>query len=142
MQEGIDRTAQFFIKPLFLQDYTDKELNAVNSEFEADLGNDEWRQYSILSQIAHKDTYFKDFSIGNISTLKKPNLRENLISFWKKTYSSNLMTAFVYGKDSLQNLEEISIPILSKIQNQELERINYKDKKKPFDSKNCKKIIK
>lgn len=37
------RFAQFFIAPLFTEDVTDRELNAVNSEHEKNIPNDTWR---------------------------------------------------------------------------------------------------
>lgn len=139
--EAIDRTVQFFVKPLFLEEYTEKELNAVNSEFEADLVSDEWRQYSVLSHLASKESYWKDFSIGNKETLQKPGVRPALLKFWQETYSANLMTAFVYGKASLEALQAIAEPLLLQIPDKQLKRINYKKLPAPFGAGNCRKLI-
>jgi insulysin len=44
-QEGLDRFAQFFISPLFLETCVDREMNAVNSEHTLYLKQDMWREF-------------------------------------------------------------------------------------------------
>ena len=43
LADALDRFAQFFIAPLFAESATEKEVNAVNSENEEKITNDERR---------------------------------------------------------------------------------------------------
>ena len=47
---ALDRFAQFFIAPLFTEDFTQREKNAVDSEFELYLENDTWRNQRMFSK--------------------------------------------------------------------------------------------
>ena len=40
---SLDRFAQFFISPLFNEEFVERELNAVHSEHQKNLENDAWR---------------------------------------------------------------------------------------------------
>ena len=48
---ALDRFAQFFIAPLFNEEYVNRERNAVNSEYQSNLENDGRRSYSIFKQV-------------------------------------------------------------------------------------------
>ena len=39
---ALDRFSQFFISPLFTEKYTEREVNAVNSEYQKNIMNDGW----------------------------------------------------------------------------------------------------
>ena len=41
--QGLDRFAQFFISPLLGDSQTEREMNAVNSEYNMSLQHDGWR---------------------------------------------------------------------------------------------------
>jgi insulysin len=45
---ALDRFAQFFIAPLLGADQTDREMNAVDSEYNMSLQNDGWRKYMMM----------------------------------------------------------------------------------------------
>lgn len=115
--EALDRTANFFIEPLFDQKYVDKELNAVDSEYKEDFSDDQWRFWAVFNSLAHEQSEFKRFTLGNKETLGKEGVREELINFWKNNYSANLMHVVVYGKEDVEELRKWSIPILEKIEN-------------------------
>ena len=42
-EPALDRFAQFFLSPLFTEESTERELNAVDSEHMKNLENDAWR---------------------------------------------------------------------------------------------------
>ncbi len=65
----VDRFAQFFIIPLFTDEYTAREVNAVNSEYQKNIMNDGWRQFRIASQFAKDGHPERKFNIGNLETL-------------------------------------------------------------------------
>jgi hypothetical protein len=53
LYEGMDRLADFFKKPLFLEQYTDKEIGAINSEFEMRVSNPIMRYYRIIEHCSN-----------------------------------------------------------------------------------------
>lgn len=60
---------EFFISPTFNQDYTNKEVNAVNSEHEKNILIDSRRENMIFKSQAFKGNPFSKFSTGNYATL-------------------------------------------------------------------------
>ena len=46
---AVDRFAQFFISPKFNEDTVDREINAINSEFNKNKNNDSWRMYQLFT---------------------------------------------------------------------------------------------
>lgn len=104
------RFAQFFITPLFNDVYTDKELNAVHSEYEQYLDSDSRRTHYVDKETCDQAHDYHKFNIGNKKTLKeipeanKINVRQELLNFHSNFYSSNIMTLCVLGKESLDEL--------------------------------------
>ena len=47
---------------------------------------------------------FNRFHCGNLESLKKEGIRENLLAFHKKWYSSNIMKLTVCGRHTLDQL--------------------------------------
>jgi insulysin len=64
------------------------------------------------------------FSTGNLETLKVPNLMEELQSFYKSNYSSNLMNLVLVGRADLDSLQEFAVSNFSEVENRDLP---YKD---------------
>eukprot|EP01043_Picozoa_sp_COSAG02_P003721 COSAG02_NODE_93_length_37477_cov_78.101129_6_plen_387_part_00 len=55
---ALDRFAQFFIKPLFTKDATDRELNAIESENSKNLQNDMWRSFQLEKSLSSPERAF------------------------------------------------------------------------------------
>lgn len=68
--EALDRFSQFFKQPLLKEDSTDREMKAVDSEFNQSLQNDSWRFYGLLMLGANENSALHRFSIGNLESLK------------------------------------------------------------------------
>lgn len=98
---ALDRMSQFFLAPKFAESSTEKEMNAVNSEFKQSLQNDAWRSFSLLQQNTNPKSLLNRFNCGNLETLNAPGIREELLSFHKKWYSANLMSLVLTSKHSL-----------------------------------------
>ena len=64
-----------------------------------------WRMYQLVKSEAHPDSYYNAFSTGDKNTLNHPTIREDLMDFHKKWYSSNLMKLVVYGNQPIDQLE-------------------------------------
>ncbi|RME73242.1 MAG: hypothetical protein D6781_00810, partial [Verrucomicrobia bacterium] len=101
---AIDRLAQFFIAPLFKAEFADREMNAVNSENQKNLENDNWRRYQLRNSLCLPGHPENHFGTGNLETLKGTT-REELLAFHKKYYSANRMTLALTGAASLDEME-------------------------------------
>ena len=103
------RFAQFFISPLFDASSTDREINAVDSENQKNLKSDAWRLDQLEKSQAREDHPYSKFGTGNLDTLKTEpeklglSVREELLRFHTKYYSSNLMSLVLLGRISSLN---------------------------------------
>tara|TARA_B000000557_G_scaffold243659_1_gene224736 strand:- start:756 stop:3569 length:2814 start_codon:yes stop_codon:yes gene_type:complete len=121
---AIDRFSQFFISPLFTEEYTAREVNAVNSEFQMYKMNDGRRAYR-LSQIFAKEGHPEQkFSVGNLETLGDID-RNELLDFYDKHYSANKMGLVLMSTHSLDVLEGWVRQYFSKVKNNELPEKQY-----------------
>ena len=88
---ALDRLAQFFISPNFSEDSAEREVNAVDSEFNQSLSNDGWHYFNLTQVISNKESNYNRFDCGNKKSLDQPGMRDSLLEFHKKWYSSNIM---------------------------------------------------
>lgn len=147
---ALDRFAQFFISPLLSESGTQRELKAVDNECSGNEQNDAWRGFLIYRELAHKYHPVHKFNIGNLETLKVIpekkgiNVRDALLKFYNKFYSSNRMKLVVLGKESLEDLEKMVINMFSSVPNKSLKEIyNHPYPEGPaFDKNNLRKLIK
>lgn len=101
---ALDRFAQFFLKPLFTESATEREVNAVDSEHVKNIPSDAWRLSQLEKSTSDPKHPYSKFGTGNKETLdvipkeKGINVREELLKFHEKWYSANLMTLAVLGQ--------------------------------------------
>lgn len=123
---ALDRFAAFFSCPLFTEAATFREMNAVDNENTKNLQADSWRHFQLLKSLASCDHPFSMFSTGNLETLKSIpeskglNIREELLKFHERYYSSNVMTVAVYGPHPLDELQAWVEQKFSAIKNADL----------------------
>ena len=135
-EESLDKFSQFFISSLFSENSVNKEINAIDSENKKNLNSDVWRFYQLLCSESKENSVFNHFSTGNLETLKKDNIREKLIEFYKKYYTSEMMGLCIYSnknRDELINLVEKYFNDVHKIENYEKP---FYGKILPFDKDN------
>lgn len=135
---ALDRFSQFFIKPLFNEDCTEREMQAVHSEHQKNLINDAWKHMQLVRSSALKHTAYNHFSTGDLNTLKKEGIREELKQFYQKYYSSNLMKLVLYGNQSIDDIEKLAYEYFSPIKDFNIEPLKYKDV--PFTEENLGRI--
>lgn len=134
---AMDRFAQFFIEPLFLESTLDRELRAVDSENKKNLQNDQWRLHQLKKSLSNPSHPFCHFSTGNLETLKIApeakgiNVRDKFIEFYEKHYSANRMKLCVLGREPLDVLQSWVVEHFSPIKNKNLPP-NRWDKEVPF----------
>ena len=139
---ALDRFAQFFISPLFNEGSVEREINAIDNEFSKNINNDIWRLDQLKKSQMKKESVFKKFSTGNKQTLSLPDIRERLIVFYKKYYSSEIMNLCVYSKKPMDELVKfvedlfILVPKLDDYQKPKYDEIL------PYDEANLKYLYK
>lgn len=79
------------ISPLFKEYCIEKEIKAIDSEFELLKGETDNEFDFLFRSLSDKNSEFCKFGDGNKQSLKLKNLRQYLIDFYNKYYSSNLM---------------------------------------------------
>ncbi|MDR2676261.1 MAG: insulinase family protein [Opitutaceae bacterium] len=117
--EALDVFAQFFIAPLFTPEFTEREINAVNSEFQMRLENDLWRQFQLMQGFFEKKHPEHHFNIGNAATLAGTT-RDELLAFYRAHYSANRMALALTGKAPLDELERLARACFSAVENRRL----------------------
>ena len=102
LEPALDRFAQFFIAPLFTPEYVDREKNAVHSEYQSRKKDDDTRLHQVWKRVANPGHPFSNFNVGNLDTLsdrKGAKVRDELVDFYSRHYSANIMTLVVLGRE-------------------------------------------
>ncbi|XP_064196993.1 nardilysin-like [Anguilla rostrata] len=139
-REALDRWAQFFICPLMIKDAIDREVEAVDSEYQLAKPSDSHRKEMLFGSLARPGHPMGKFCWGNAQTLKhEPREKdidtyERLQEFWERHYSAHYMTLAVQSRERLDTLEEWVREIFSKIPNNGLPKPGFSDQLDPFDT--------
>ncbi|XP_062412295.1 nardilysin b isoform X2 [Sardina pilchardus] len=139
-REALDRWAQFFICPLMIEDAVDREVEAVDSEYQLARPSDSHRKEMLFGSLASPNHVMRKFCWGNAQTLKHEpkkndiNTYERLREFWKRYYSAHYMTLTVQSREKLDTLEEWVREIFSAIPNNGQPQPDFSHLKDPFDT--------
>ena len=79
-------------------------MNAVNSEFQKDRPQDSWREWELVKHMANPLHPFHRFAIGDIETLNKTDIVDQLHGYYDQQYSANRMTLVVLGRETTAEL--------------------------------------
>lgn len=123
LEPALDRFAQFFVSPLFTPEYVERERNAVHSEFESKKLEDGRRNYVADKLLMNPEHAWSMFSVGNLDTLSNsPDnpIRPDLIEFYQRYYSANLMTAALIGPQTIEQLQQLAHQYFSPIENRQV----------------------
>lgn len=107
LEEALDRFSQQFTAPLFNQEYVQREVNAVHSEYSSKIQDDGRRYLESLKTTLAPNHPYKRFAVGNLETLvdkEGKTLRSALLDFYDVQYSANRMKLTVLGKEDLSTL--------------------------------------
>ena len=124
LEPALDRFAQFFISPRFDKEYVDREVNAVEAEYQLGLNSDGRRNLDVLREIVNPTHPYSILGVGTKDTLAdRPGdpVREDLLAFYEQFYSANLMTLAVLGSETLNELELMVRDIFSPIPNRDVQ---------------------
>ncbi|KAM5266220.1 nardilysin isoform 2-T2 [Hipposideros larvatus] len=139
-KEALDRWAQFFIHPLMIRDAIDREVEAVDSEYQLARPSDANRKEMLFGSLARPGHPMGKFFWGNAETLKHEPKKNNidtharLREFWMHYYSADYMTLVVQSKETLDTLEKWVTEIFSQIPNNGLPKPNFGHLTDPFDT--------
>jgi len=121
---ALDRFSHFFIDPLFLSEYIQKEINAVHSEHQKNLEQDYWRQMQLLRSFYRKDHPARHFATGSEETLKGVT-QEEFMNFYNTYYSANRMSLVLLSDKGLDELESMARKYFLPIKNKNMEPLIY-----------------
>ncbi|WOJ96543.1 insulinase family protein [Congregibacter brevis] len=126
---ALDRFAQFFVSPNFDAAYVERERNAVEAEYQMGLKSDSRRGLDVLQQSMNPSHPFSQFAVGSLESLAdRPDasVREDLLKFYDKHYSADVMRLVILGREPLDTLEDMATEMFSAVPNRgvELEQIN------------------
>jgi len=110
LEGALDRFAQFFISPRFDREYVERERAVVHSEYVSRRRSDRLRIFAAWRQTLDPRHPLSKFLVGNAETLAdRPgaDVRDELIDFYERTYSSHLMKLVVVGREPLDVLEDL-----------------------------------
>jgi insulysin len=143
----LDRFAQFFIAPLFLESTLERELIAIDSENKGNLRHDFWRLVQLNKSLLNPKHPYHRFATGNLQTLRDDprgqgiDVRSKLIEFHKLQYSANRIKLVVVGRESLDQLEGWVIEFFSGVQNKSLAKNLWGDVPLFFPSQLCTQVF-
>ena len=122
LEGALDRFSRFFHEPLFTEEYVQREKNAVNSEYQSKRKDDYRRMQYVMKAIINPEHPSSHFSTGSLDTLsdnESSNVRDDLIEFYNRYYSANLMTLTIYGPQDLDTLKLLAETKFSQINNKD-----------------------
>ncbi|GAA5882619.1 hypothetical protein JCM16303_002075 [Sporobolomyces ruberrimus] len=119
---ALARHSQFFTSPLFSPSCTERELNAVDSEFRRNLQLDVRRLFQLGKATCDPMHAYRKFGTGSKESLGSKDIRDRLLSWYAEHYSANLMKLVVIGNQSIDELTEIVTREYSDIPNSNRQR--------------------
>ncbi len=122
LEPALDRFSQFFVAPLFTEQYVDRERNAVHSEYKAKIKHPYRREMDVYREIASSRHPMAKFSVGNLDTLADrgdDKVRDALLAFYDDYYSASNMTLVVLGRESLDELQRMVVGRFEQVVNRE-----------------------
>lgn len=126
LKGALDRFSQFFVAPLFTESATEREINSVDSEHIINVNEDLPRLEHLQAHLCNPKHPYHKFGTGNKKTLmeipmaKNINVRNALIDFHKKWYSSNIMTLAIIGKEHLDELEDTARNLFEEVEDKNI----------------------
>ena len=127
LREALDRFSGFFSCPLFTEEFTERELHAIESENNKNLQDDIRREFQLLKSTTKEGHPLQRFGTGNYKTLHDmpieagTNIRDFLLKFYEQNYSANIMKLAILGREDLDTLESWATEFFSDIPNRAIQ---------------------
>ncbi|MCS3407356.1 pitrilysin [Serratia sp. AKBS12] len=120
LEPAVDRMADAIAEPLLDPGNADKERNAVNAELTMARSRDGMRMAQVGAETLNPAHPSARFSGGNLDTLKdKPGskLHDELMAFYQRYYSANLMMGVLYSNQPLPQLATLAAKTFGRVPN-------------------------
>jgi insulysin len=121
-KQGYDQAlmifSRIFAEPLLDLNLMKKEIDAVNSEHEKNINQDNWRQMQLIKHLSNPNHPFSKFSTGSHKTLRSVNqtvLHKRILEFYDKYYTPSNMKLTVLGHQEIEVLQDLVTKIFSDI---------------------------
>ena len=131
-----------FISPTFNEGSVEREIKAVDNEFSNALNQDRRRLNQLKNSEIKERSPFNHFCAGNLKTLSLPDIRDRLLVYYKKYYSSDIMSLCIYNNKSLEEQLKMVENLFSLIPRIEGFKLPRYDEIKPYDETNLKYMYK
>lgn len=121
--QALDMFSDYFKTPRFDKTYAEKQRDAVSSEWSMQRSQYVWNLWRLNELTANPNNPHSQFSIGNLQTLTdKPGkiLQDNLVAFYERYYSANIMRLTLVGKQSIPELTALAQKHFSGIANKRI----------------------
>ncbi|RWR80472.1 nardilysin-like protein isoform X1 [Cinnamomum micranthum f. kanehirae] len=120
LEGALKRFSQFFVSPLIKAEAMEREVLAVDSEFNQALQSDACRLQQLQCHTSSLGHPFNRFFWGNKKSLsdameKGVNLREQIFRLYKENYHGGLMKLVIIGGEPLDILEGWVVELFSNI---------------------------
>ncbi|KAL4558442.1 hypothetical protein LXL04_036642 [Taraxacum kok-saghyz] len=120
LEGALRRFSQFFISPLVKTEAMDREVLAVDSEFNQALQSDACRLQQLQCHTAAPGHAFNQFFWGNKKSLsdaveKGVNLRDQILKFYNDFYHGGSMKLVIIGGETLDVLESWVLELFTKV---------------------------
>ena len=136
LSEIIDIFSRFFIDPLFDPDSVSREINAVDSEHKKNINQDNWRKFQLMLNLSNQDSPTNTFITGSLNTLNKPDIRDKMIEFYNKYYTSDNISVCIASSKPISELYNIITDTFGSIKNSTKQIFSLE---KPFYNQNVNK---
>ena len=120
LKGALDRFSQFFVSPLVKAEAMDREILAVDSEFNQVLQSDSCRLYQLQSHTCSQGHPLNRFTWGNKKSLSNAmgsgiNLREEILQMYMSNYHGGMMKLVIIGGEPLDTLEAWTMELFSEV---------------------------
>ena len=138
LAEGLDIFSGYFLSPLLKMDAVEREVTAVESEFERVVNNDATRVEAIVGHVSREGHPYRVFGWGNRQSLtenplwKQGLIRDKLREHWKKHYHAGRMSLTLLGEQTLDELQEMVANVFGDMRADGEPAVSYASAGEPF----------
>lgn len=118
LPQALDRLADAIAAPLLDHEHADRERHAVNAELTMARARDGMRMGQVSAETMNPNHPASRFAGGNLETLSdKPEskLQDELLTFYQRYYSANLMVGVIYSNQPLTKMAEMAAETFGRI---------------------------
>ncbi len=108
LEPALDRFAQLFISPMFDSAAIDAERKVLDAEFSSNYRDDARREMDVIRELLNPRHPAAGFAVGNSDVLADfPDdaVRDDLMQFYHRWYSSDRMSLVVMGSQPVSQLQ-------------------------------------